>query len=123
MMEQDSRLMVRFGDAAEAGPATALLVEDGDRAAHALPGAITAARFALPPTSHVVGCACCLPRGPVSVALGRLFLARARAEVPLFQSVVAVTHSAAGRAAVCAALEGDVVTRARFRLAPDQPRV
>jgi hypothetical protein len=33
-----------------------------------------------------------------------------------------VTHSAAGRAAVFAALDGDVLTRARFRLAPDQFR-
>jgi hypothetical protein len=119
-MEQDSRLSIRFGGAAEGGAATALLVEDGDPAAAVPPAAVAIARFALPATSHAIGCACCLPRGPVSVALGRLFLARARAEVPLFETVVAVTHSAAGRAAVHAALDGDVVTRARFRLAPDQ---
>jgi hypothetical protein len=116
-MEQDSRLMIRFGGAAEGAPATALLVEDGDPAAHVPPSAVTVARFALPATSHVVGCACCLPRGPVSVALGRLFVARARGEVGLFNEVVAVTHSQAGAAAVRAALEDDVVTRARFRLA------
>jgi hypothetical protein len=35
--------------------------------------------------------------------------------------VVAVVRTAAGADAVRAALAGDVVTRARFRLAPDQP--
>jgi hypothetical protein len=121
-MEQDARIPIRFGSAAEASAETALLIEEGDPAAATLAATVTAVRFALPATSQVVGCACCLPRGPVSTALGRLFLARARAEVPLFDAVVAVTHSAAGRAAVLAALDGDVLTRARFRLAPDQFR-
>ncbi len=125
-MDRDSRLIVRFAGVAEAGATVALLVEDGpapsDPPQGNVPmGAAPVARFALPATSHVFGCACCLPRGPVAVALGRLFLARARGEAPLFDTVLAVTHSAAGRAAVHAALEGDVVTRARFRLAPDQP--
>jgi hypothetical protein len=54
----------------------------------------------------------------VAQALGRLFLARARAEVPWFHSVVAVTRSAAGAGAVQAALTADVVTAARFRTDP-----
>ncbi len=117
-MDQDSRLVVRFGCAASAGAASALLVEDGDGGG-APPLGVAVARFSVPATPHMIGCACCLPRGPVAVALGRLFLARARGEAALFDTVVAVTHSAAGAAAVRAALDGDVVTRARFRLAPD----
>jgi len=54
----------------------------------------------------------------VAEALARLFLARARGEVPWFCSVVAVTIGAPGRDAVHAALQGDVVTAARFRLEP-----
>jgi hypothetical protein len=118
--EQDSRLVVRFGSAADV-PAgrVALLIEDGARAPLA---GVPVARFVVPATTrHHFGCACCLPRGPVAEALGRLFLARARGEAALFDSVVAVTHTPAGAAAVRAALGGDVVTRARFRLAPDQP--
>jgi hypothetical protein len=114
----DSRLPVRFGTAAEAGPMTALLIEDGGAAPPHGAGAV--ARFVVPATAHPIGCACCAPRGPVAVALGRLFLARARGEATAFAAVVAVTSSAAGAAAVRAALEGDVVTRARFRLAADQ---
>lgn len=120
-MEQDSRLPVRFGGAAETIGSAALLIEDGATAAEAAPVTAPVARFALPATSHRLGCACCLPRGPAAQAFGRLFLARARGEVPPFDSVVAVTRSAAGRAAVFAALEDDVLTQARFRLAPDQP--
>ncbi len=122
-MDHDSRLMVRFAGAADspAHSATALLIEQGVPPPATAPDAAAVARFALPATAHALGCACCLPRGPVAVALGRLFLARARGEAPLFHTVLAVTHSAAGRAAVRAALETDVVTRARFRLAPDQP--
>jgi hypothetical protein len=122
-MNQDSRLLVRFASAADSPPdaATALLIEDGHPAAVPPPTAVAVARFAVPvTTAHAFGCACCLPRGPVAVALGRLFLARARGEAPLFDTVVAVTSSAAGQAAVRAALEQDVVTRARFRLAPDR---
>jgi hypothetical protein len=124
--EQDPRLVVRFGSAADLGAggvaAAALLIEDG--AGEPLAGA-PVARFAVPASignlGHPFGCACCLPRGPVAEALGRLFLARARGEAALFDSVLVVTRTPAGAAAVLAALEGDVVTRARFRLAPDQP--
>ncbi len=115
--QADSRIAVRFGSAAEAAGA-ALLIEAGGDAGAAVPGGAVA-YFALPVSAHALGCACCLPRGPVAVALGRLFLARARGEAALFGQVVAVTSSAAGRAAVRAALQDDVVTRARFRLLPD----
>jgi hypothetical protein len=108
-MDQDSRISVRFAPAAADGAAA--LIEGGG------PTAGPVAHFTLPAAMHVPGCACCLPRGPVAVALGRLFLARARGEAPLFDTVVAVTRTPAGEAAVRAALDDDVVTRARFRLA------
>jgi hypothetical protein len=123
----DGRIGVRFGAAEDAGPEDALLIEgeapvagiaprDGDAPADRP----AIARFTLPirvPT-HPPGCTCCAPRGPVAEALGRLFLARARGEVPWFRSVVAVTHSTTGAEAVRAALTGDVVTTARFRQDP-----
>ena len=115
MIQSDDRVPVRFGVAGEAGPGDALLIEGeapGDRPA--------IARFTVPvrvPT-HPFGCVCCAPRGPVAEALGRLFLARARGELPWFRCVVAVTHSAAGADAVRAALTADVVTTARFRQDP-----
>ncbi len=76
------------------------------------------ARFRLAPglAGHAPGCACCVPRGPVAEALGRLFLARARGEVAWFRSV-AVLASLAGEAAVRAALAEDQVSAGRFRLA------
>ncbi len=107
-MDQESRIAVRIARAAEGGTA-ALIEGDG-------PTGGSVAHFVLPTTAHGLGCACCLPRGPAAIALGRLFLARARGEAPLFDTVVAVTRTPAGEAAVRAALADDLVTRARFRL-------
>src|SRR5271163_4734610 len=92
----DGRIGVRFGAAGDAGPGDALLIEGdatGGRDAPAVQAAV--ARFVVPVrvTTHPIGCICCAPRGPVVEALGRLFLARARGEVPWFRSVVAVTRS------------------------------
>ncbi len=108
----DMRVEVRFAAAGDAAPDEALLIEGAgasDRPA--------VARFVLPVrvATHPIGCACCAPRGPVATALNRLFLARARGEVPWFRSVVAVTCTDAGADAVRAALIADVVTSARFR--------
>jgi hypothetical protein len=123
----DGRIGVRFGAVEDAGPEDALLIEGeapapGIAPRHGDPPADrpVIARFTLPvrvPT-HPPGCICCAPRGPVAEALGRLFLARARGELPWFRSVVAVTHGADGVDAVRAALTGDVVTTARFRQDP-----
>lgn len=115
MNEADDRVTVRFGSAAEAGPDETLLIE-GD--APAPPGHVVA-RFRLVPglPGHPAGCACCSPRGPVAEALGRLFLARARGEAAFFHSVVAVTATPGGEAAVRAALAEDQVSAGRFRLA------
>lgn len=112
-MSDDGRIWVRFGAVAEAEPGEALLIE-GPAPAEGR----AVARFVVPARigGHPVGCACCVPRGPVAIALGSLFLARARGELPWFRSVLAVTTSAAGREAVRSALTDDVVTRARFRV-------
>ena len=109
----DARTPVRLLDnPADAPPGAVVLAEDGAL----LPaGASRVERYATPvETPHPIGCACCQPRNPVSIALDRLFLARMRDGVE-FREVVALTATEAGRAAVAAALEGDSVTVARFR--------
>jgi hypothetical protein len=110
----DDRLRVRFGSVADAKPDEALLVE-GEAP---VPADLVTGRFRVVTSrlSHNVGCTCCSPRGPVAEALGRLFLARARGEVVLFRSVVAVVATAAGKAAVRAALAEDQLSAGRFRL-------
>ncbi len=115
MATDDARIGVRFGAAGDAGPDDALLIE-GDAPADRP----AAARFNLPAriATHPRGCTCCTPRGPVAEALGRLFLARARGNLPWFRSVVAVTRNDAGADAVRAALTSDMVTTARFRELP-----
>jgi hypothetical protein len=108
----DDRIPVRLGQP-EAGEA--VLIE-GDAAA--MPPDRPVARFRLVPAlaGHAPACACCVPRGPVAEALGRLFLARARGEVAWFRSI-AVIATPAGKVAVRAALAGDQVSAGRFRLA------
>ncbi len=105
----DGRIPVVIGGAAGEGDAV-LLEGDG-----ALPAG-TAARFTLAGAGHAIGCACCMPRSDAGRALGRLFLARARGEVAAFGRVVVVAASDEGRAAVEAAVGGDVVASARFRM-------
>jgi hypothetical protein len=111
----DDRVPVRFGSAVTAGPHDALLVE-GEAL---VPAGHAVARFrvsiGLP--GHRLGCPCCTPRGPVAEALGRLFLARARAEAAFFNAVVAVVATPAGEASVRAALAEDQLSEGRFLLA------
>ena len=110
----DHRIPVRFGSFDEVTHYAALLIE-GRAAAPAGP---PSARFEVRAMSgHPVGCACCVPRGPVAEALSRLYLARARGEAPFFAEVLAVTASSAGRRAVADALAADMLTKGRFRLA------
>lgn len=110
----DARIKLRISTAAEADPAAALLVE-GEVS---VPAGIAHARFVLPQAAgHAIGCACCLPRGPVAEALSRLFLQRVRGEIPYFAEIVAVPAGAQGVAAIRAALQNDPVVFARFRLA------
>lgn len=111
----DARTPLRLLDTAEIPPGAVVLAEDGAT----LPARpLRVERFAAPLlTGHPIGCACCQPRSPVSIALDRLFLARLRGDAPWFTEVVALTRTAEGRAAVAAAVAGDSVTAARFRLA------
>jgi len=78
-----------------------------------------AEQFTLPEAKfgHVVGCTCCTPRGPAADALARLFRARATGCAPFFKRVI-VRASAAGEAAIRAAIASDMLTAARYRL-PD----
>ena len=109
----DARVKLRIGTADEAGPADALLIEGGGR----VPAGVAHARFVLPKaTVHAIGCACCLPRGPVAEALSLLFLQRVRGDVPHFTQIVAVPTGAEGEAAIRAALQSDPVVSARFVL-------
>jgi hypothetical protein len=66
--------------------------------------------------SHAAGCACCVPRVPVAMALQQLFVARARGQVPLFRAIVAVPRDARGEAAIRSAVIDDPVASARYRL-------
>ncbi len=105
----DARVPVRFG---VADPDAAALIEVG------LPDqpACTFMRFvaAAAPASHPTGCACCIPCGPMTEALRRLFLARAKGEVPFFCDV-RVFASPAAEAALRAALRDDGILAAWFR--------
>jgi hypothetical protein len=107
----DMRIPVALGGVP--GAEDACLVEDG----FDMPPAGYAVRFALGTgkPGHLAGCACCTLRGPAAEALTTLFRARATGVAPFFARVV-VLASADGEAAMRAALEGDVVTKARFRL-------
>ena len=108
----DDRIPVLLALVEAAGADDAVLLE-GDGALP--PGA--AARFSVAAGMHGVGCVCCAPRSDAARALARLFLARARGEVPPFRRVIAATASAAGQAAVMAAVASDVLVSARFRMA------
>jgi len=73
-------------------------------------GAVTQA---MPGAAHPVACACCGGRSPVGEALGVLFQARARGDVPWFDRVLV---SPALEAELRAALREDILAAARFRL-------
>lgn len=111
----DARTPIRLLDTpAAAPPGAVVLAEDGAPLPQS-PARVE--RFAAPPaTAHPAGCACCQPRNPVAIALDRLFLARTRGEAPWFDSILAVTRTGDGEAALRTALESDSVASARFRL-------
>ena len=66
---------------------------------------------------HEPGCTCCAARNSAGRALAALLQDRARGKVAFFHSVIAVTHTQAGRDQVLAALQTDPVAGACFRLA------
>ena len=113
-LASDMRIPVLFGTA-EAEPGDVYLAEGN--AEPVLSG--YAERFTLPAAilGHVQGCTCCTPRGPAADALARLFRARATGCAPFFKRVI-VRASAAGEAAIRAAIASDMLTAARYRL-PD----
>ena len=111
----DARVPVRFGTFAEVGDGEAVLVEGAAPCVAAESFVATGALDLAP--GHVPGCACCVQRSGAGVALARLFERRARGETGFFRAVVAVTTTPEGRSAVEAALAGDIVASARFRLA------
>ena len=107
----DARVEVVCGPVAAWRPGDALLVE-GEQP---VPPGAPVARLQLPARPpHPAGCACCVPRSPAADALSRLFLARARGEMPFFRRVL-VVGSAVAEAAVRQALAQDPVLLARFR--------
>ena len=109
------------------------LVEDAAALAAALvasPKSAVLAEFPAPPAGgavaqeafdaarpHAIACACCGGRPAAATALDRLFQARLRGRCGWFDRVLALVGTEAARAQVTAALTGDAVTAARFRLA------
>jgi len=87
----------------------------------AVPGRGTVERIAARP-AHASGCACCTPRAALAEALHRLFIRRARGEVPFFQRIVVAAAPDALRSALADPLvaqrfrlEREAVTRSGFR--------
>jgi hypothetical protein len=108
----DARVQVRFGGLENAPVGVALLME-GDAPVEA---GVVVERFTVPiGASHPVGCVCCAARSPAAQALARLFLARARAEAPMFREVVVVA-TPEGEKTVRGALVGDPLASAWFRV-------
>ena len=97
------------------GPGDAALVEAGAASPPDVPLGIPSGQFT-PDTDHPAGCACCAARQAAALALDRLFLQRARGEIPFFRRVAAVLATERGEASLRAALASDPVVSARFRL-------
>jgi hypothetical protein len=107
----DARIPLIFAEAAQAHAEDAMLVE-GD-----VPVGAAVCRFeAGLAAGHPAGCACCTLRNGAAQALSRLFLARARGEIPFFRRVIAVVGTGAGRQAVLQALQTDPMASGCFRL-------
>ncbi len=81
-----------------------------------MPATGYALRFTVAKPGHGTGCTCCSLRGPAADALTRLFRERATGVAPFFSRVL-ILASPEGEAEIGAALEDDVVCRARYRLA------
>ena len=105
----DARIPVLVG--ADLSPDDVALVEAGASPPAGVPYAVFEAA-----APHPAGCACCVARVGAALALDRLFLLRARGEVPFFGRVAAVLATAAGEASLRAVLATDPVVAARYRL-------
>lgn len=119
MMRIDGRVPLIVCDGAEAlraaldGAAAAVLV--GAHVTDDLDGFVAIERFD-PVAAHSAGCACCGNRSSAAQALDRLFLARVTGRCAWFARVLALGDTAETAAAVRAAVGGDAVVAARFRL-------
>jgi len=100
-MSNDTRIPVRLGTAASAGPRSHVLTAED------LPKPSALQR-------HTLGCTCCAPRSELARALARLFLAQVRGEVSPFDEVIVVGDF--GTDALAAAIAADVLAAARFRM-------
>lgn len=109
----DGRIPVAFAASVPQASREVLLVE-GDAP---VPAGTIVERFLAEKGRHPVGCVCCRPRSPAAQALSRLYLAYARGEISSISGVLVLTATEAARDSIVAALEADVVLRARFRLA------
>jgi hypothetical protein len=115
----DMRIPVLFGRPMHTGGGEAndaWLVEDGATMppdGYAVRFALPAQKFGAAGSGHSIGCACCTLRGPAADALTRMFRERAIGAAPFFKRI-RVLASPAGEAAVRDALQGDVVTAARY---------
>ena len=110
MFSIDARVPVRFGAMEGAGEGDAVLAEGAG-----VPGGWPGASFEAGGV-HPAGCACCVGRSAAAGALALLFQRRARGEVAFFRSVL-VVGGEAGVAEVRAALAGDPLVAAWFRVA------
>ena len=110
MSVQNSRLPVRFGPASSRRADEAVL---SDKTPLPAPPS-----FAVPivPVGHALGCSCCILRPAATLALADVF--RRWVLGTAFRAVLA-DLSAGNEAALRAALEGDIVVAARFRLQPE----
>lgn len=64
---------------------------------------------------HTPGCVCCVARGALAEALGRLFRARAVGAVPFFTRLGAVPADESGAEAVRRVLAADALVSACYR--------
>ena len=110
----DARIPVLLGGAIP-GPDDAALVEIGAASPPGTPPCTALGQFT-PDADHPAGCTCCAARQAAALALDRLFLQRARGEVPFFRRVAAVLATERGEASLRAALASDPVVAARYRL-------
>jgi hypothetical protein len=105
---------VALAAALAAGPPAAVLSAGGTpRPA----GGVIHAAFDAAAATHPAACACCAGRSPAATALDQLFQARIRNACPWFDRVVALAETPADAEAIRAALAGDALAAARFRLA------
>ncbi|MCU0985153.1 MAG: hypothetical protein MUC89_09460 [Acetobacteraceae bacterium] len=90
-MDTDQRIPVSpaTAGAAQTERETALVLGPGEAMPAEVPPGAAVERLALrQQVRHEAGCVCCAPRAALAEALHRLFLRRARGEVPFFRRVV-----------------------------------